>query len=152
MIQRVGRRVVAHHVAAVDGEPEFACAWIPVESHGVALAFREYLEAAAVRVHPGDVGVTHRIELADVARSADVHIQLAIRTERNEFAAVMRLARKPIGDDDRPRRIGEMPLDVVEAQDAIDRRNIERAVVKRDARRIGQPGRDDVKGRLALRS
>ncbi len=56
---------------------------------------------------------------------------------------------KAVADDDRRRRIGEAALDVVEAQDADDRRHVERAVAERDARRLAQSRRDHVDHGLA---
>ena len=96
-------------------------------------------------------GVAIGIRLADVARRADRHVQLAVRAEGDELPAVVAVGREAVGDDDRRRRIGEAALDVVEAQDAVDRRHVERAVAERDARRLAQSRRDDADDRLALR-
>jgi len=62
----------------------------------------------------------------------------------------MAVRRKAVGDDHRTRRIGEPPLDVVEAQDAVDRGNIERAGAKRDACRLAQSRRDHAHHGLAV--
>ena len=100
-VQFVGRLVVAQHVAAVVGEPQFVRARMPVEADGVAHAPRDDLEGAAVGIHPPDVGVALRIGLADVARRADRHVELAVGAERNELAPVMAVARESIADEHR---------------------------------------------------
>ena len=103
---------------------------------------REHFEPAAVGVHPHDHAVAIRVELADVARHADRNVELAVRPEGDELAPVMAFGREAIADDDRRRRIGEAPLDVVEAKDARHRGHVERAVAKRDAGRLAQSRRD----------
>ncbi len=82
VIELVGRHVVAQQVAAVVGEPELAGARVPVETHAVADALGEHFEVAAVGVHARDLGVAPRIGLADVARRAGRHVQLAVRDRR----------------------------------------------------------------------
>ena len=73
------------------------------------------------------------VGLADVARRADRHVELAVGAEGDEPAAVVRLRREAVGDDDRRRRLREVVVDGVEAQDARDRADVERC---RRARRL----------------
>ena len=143
MVELVARHVVAHQVAAVVREPEAAVERAPVEAHRVADAARDRLESAAVGVHALQDAVA-RIGQADVARRAGRHVQLAVGAEGEELRAMVRLARQLVGDDHGLRRIAEVRVDGIEAQDARDRRDVERAVAPRDAGRQLQPRCDDV--------
>ena len=128
MVELVRRHTVAQHVAPVVGEPELARLRLPVEADRVAHAACEGFDGAAIRVHAQDVGVALRIGFTDVAGCADRHIQLAVRPEGDEFPAVVGLARQPVGDQCGWGRVVEPALDVVEAQDAADRRHVQAAV------------------------
>ena len=152
MVERIRRHVVAHLVAAVVGEPQLARPRIPVESDGVAEPAREHLEPAAVGIHPHDVAVAIRIELADIARHAHRDVQLSVGAERDELAPVMPFGREAIADDDGGRRVGEALLDVVEANDARHRGHVERAILERHARGLAQSRRDHMADRLTLRA
>src|SRR5690349_13111091 len=146
LVERVGRHVVAHHVAPVVGEPQRARARIPVEAYAVAYAARIWLEARAVRVHAHDARVTVAILLAHVAWRAHGHVQLAVGAEGDELPPVMTIGRKAVRYDHALRRAIETPLDVVEAQDRAHRRDVEGAVAKRDADGLAQAGRDRAHG------
>ena len=139
VIERVGRHVVAQLVAAVVVNHSSLRARIPVEADGVAHArarrLRAPMPSAFIRMM---FGVPIGVRLADVARRADRNVELAVGPEGDELAAVVAVGRKAVGDDHRLRRIVEAALDVVEAQDAVDGRHVERAVAKRDARRLAQ--------------
>ena len=146
VIQRVGRHVVAEPIAAIAREPQIARARIPVETDAVANAPRERLEARPVGVHSHDVRVPVGIGLADVARRADGHVELAVGSERDELASMLAVGRKPVRHDDRLRRIVEPALDVVEAQDTTDGRHVERSIAERNACRLAQVRRDRADG------
>src|SRR5439155_540245 len=66
---------------------------VPVEAHAVTHAVRPVLEAGAVGIHPRDVGVRVGRD-ADVARRADVEIELAVGPERQVLPAVRRVLRE----------------------------------------------------------
>src|SRR5687767_14702287 len=99
-IQLVARRVVTEIVASVVCKPQLARRWMPVEPDGVAHAAREDFLTRSVRLHAQDGGVWIA-PVAHVARRADRHIQQAIWTEADELPAVVAVARKFVGDDDR---------------------------------------------------
>ena len=71
--------------------------------------------------------------IADVARRADRHVQQAVGAEPDELPSVMPVGRKLVGDDRGRARGLELRLDVVEAEDAVDLGDIQRAVAERDA-------------------
>ena len=58
-------------------------------------------------------------------------------------------AGKAVVDDDRRGRIGETTLDVVEAENLRDRRNVQRPIAERDARGFAQSRSDHLDARLA---
>ncbi len=150
-VELAGGLVVAHPVAPVVGEPQLLRARVPVEADRVAHASRDDLEAAPVGVHPADVRVALGIGRADVARRTDRHVELPVRAERDELASVVTVGREAVADDDGRRRVVETLLDAVVAQDPAHRRDVERAVAKRDARRLAQAPRDDPHHRRAAR-
>src|SRR6266576_6750924 len=120
VIELVGRHVVAEYIAAVVREPKLFRPRIPIEAHGIAHTARDDFAAGAVGIHPFDVRVAFRIDLADVTRSTDVYIELAIGTEGDEFAAVMCIRRQLVRHDNRLRRRLQSAFNIVEAQNAID--------------------------------
>ena len=133
VVQFVGRQIVAQQVAPVVGEPQFAGSGLPVEADAVAHAACDYLEIGAIRPHAGDDREAFRVRLADIARSPDRHVEPAIRTEGDEFPAMVALPREIVPDCERRRGIVEVPTDAVEAQDAVDRRNMEISIAESDA-------------------
>ena len=113
----------------------------PVEADDVAHAARDGLEAAAVGLHALDDAVA-LARLADVARRADRHVELAVGTEGDELPAVVRLAGKRSVTTTGAGGCGEAVVDAVEAQDLRDRGDVEIAVAPGDARRHLQAAGD----------
>ena len=108
-IELVGWNVVTEHVAAIVGEPELLRLRVPVEADRIAHASRHDFPATTIGIDARDDRVLLGIGLADVARRADRHVQLAVRTEGDEFAAMMTVVGEGIADDDRSGR-GIEPL------------------------------------------
>src|SRR5207249_6712203 len=108
VIERIGRSVITKHVAPVIGEPQLVRPRIPIESHRVADAAREYFEARTIGIHAHDIGVAIGIALADVAGCAHGDVELSVGTESDEFPAVTRLFGKAIADGHRSRWSIEM--------------------------------------------
>jgi hypothetical protein len=102
---------------------------------------RDRLDRAAVDVHALDDAVP-LVGQADVARRADRHVELAVGTEGDEAAAVVRVGRKTVADEHRRRRRGELVVDAVVAQHARQRADEERAVAVGDAGGQLQAGGD----------
>src|SRR5438445_9669759 len=148
VVQLVGGQIVAQHVAAVVGEPQFLGARIPVESHRVSNAARERFVARAASLEPRDGRVARGIRIADVARRADGDVEPAVRAEPNELPAVVRFAGIAVGDDCGFGPRAELRFDIVEAQDAVHFGDIERAVAQGHAVRHTQARgeRDDLRG------
>jgi hypothetical protein len=106
---------------------------VEVEADGVAHPAGDDLHAAAVEVHAPDVRVLVRVRIADVARGADRHVELAVGPDLDELPAVRDLARELIVDHDRRRQLVEVLLDVGVAGDLLRRGHVERALVVFDA-------------------
>jgi hypothetical protein len=148
-VQFVGRRVVAEHVAAVVGEPQCAVHRVPVEADAVADAAGEYLPPRAVGVHAQHcrIGVAG---IADVAGRADRHVKLAVGAEGDELPAVVDIARQAVGNHRRRRRSGEAIVNVIVAQDAVHRADIQRAMAPGQAAGHVQSGGDSDHGAGAI--
>jgi hypothetical protein len=146
MVEFVGRQVVAEQVAAVVGEPELPGLRLPVEADAVAYASGIDISAAAIGIHAQDIGVALRIGVADVAGRAYRHVEFAVRAEGDEFPAMMRLAGQPVGHQHGCRRLRQASLDIVVAQDAAHRRDVETAVPVGHADRALQTAGDDGDG------
>ena len=94
---------------------------MPIEPYRVAYATRKYLKPCPVELQTGNGGIAFIRALADIAGRADWHVEQAIRPEADELLAMMGIARW---------RVGQVRLDVVIAQDAVDFSDIERTIVK----------------------
>src|SRR5437763_10439243 len=103
---------------------------MPIEPYRVPYATRNYLEPCAVELQTGNGGIAFIRALADVARRPNRYIEQAIRPQTDKLPAMMGIARIAIGNHYRCWRIGQMRLDVVIAQDAIDFSDIQRTIVK----------------------
>ena len=132
--------VVAHHVAAVVGEPQLVRLRMPVKADRVADASRDQFQITAISVHAHQVGVTVFIRAADVAGCAHWHVQLAIGAEGDEFPAVMRLCGQLVVDDYGLRRVVETLVDAIEPYDARHGRHIQAAVTPGHPHRQLQAG------------
>src|SRR5690606_35369323 len=100
--------------------------WVPREADGVAHPTREHFLPGAVRVHARDDRVTGLV--ADIARGTDRHVQLSVGTEGNVSPPVMAILRQIIAHHRRLRWVVQRIFDPVEAQYAVDLRDIKRAV------------------------
>jgi hypothetical protein len=136
-VQLVGRAVVAQPVAPVVREPQLFRFGLPVEPDGVPDAARDDLGAGPVGLEARDrrIGVAAP---ADVAGRADRHVEESVRTECDELPAVVCVLGERVRHDGGRGRVLKPPLDVVEAQEARDLRDVERAVLHRHAVRLVQ--------------
>lgn len=141
-VELVVGHVLAQHVAPVVGEPQLVRARLPVEADGIADAVGDIFQAAAVGVHAGELGVGLAL-VAQVAGRADRHVELAVRAERDELAAVPCRGGQAVVHRLRLRRIVQVMLDVMQHQDAADRRDVQVAVPEGDADRHLQAAGDD---------
>ncbi|MCY1408830.1 hypothetical protein D9M71_241600 [compost metagenome] len=131
-VQLVVGQVVAEHVAAVVGEPEFLRLRMPGKTDRVAHPVGHHLAAAAIDVHALQIGVARAFGTADVARRADRHIELAVRAEGDELPAVVGFAREFGRQRFGLRRLIQMRLDVAQDDNPADRRDVQIAVAEGD--------------------
>src|SRR5215475_133244 len=108
---------------------------VPVEPDAVPHAARYVLEASAVRVEPRDIRIRLRRQ-ADIAGSADVEVELAVRPEGEELPPVGLVLRQGVDHDHGLSGIVEIVLDPLPLDDAVLRGDIERAIAECDA--VGQ--------------
>ncbi len=133
-MQRIVRRVVAHPVASVVGEPQVLVLRVEVHADRVAHAHRDGLERPLVRVDPRDRSL-RVIWQHDVARGADVEVQLAVRPHHQVFPEMPRRAAgiEIVDHHLALARTVELALDPVVARDAPALRDIQRALAEGDA-------------------
>src|SRR5690606_8951054 len=91
VVELVRWDVVSQEIAPVVGEPERAGGGMPVESDGVANSVCKHLQLAAGGAQPQDGRKPLVVVLADIARSADRHVQKIVRTDGDELPSVMAL-------------------------------------------------------------
>ena len=101
---------------------------MPVEADRVAHATGENLAAGTIGVHAQDAG-KRRFGFADVAGRTDRHIEFSVRAEGDEFPAVTRIVGQGVSHHHGCGWAIQLPVDVVETQDAIDGRHVEVAVL-----------------------
>ena len=142
VVQFIAWHIVAQHVAAIVGEPQFPGFRMPVETDRISHAAGINLDSAAVRPHAGDVGVTAGIGIADIARCTDRYIQHAVGTECDKFPAVVCFRRKPVADDCRAWRSRQIGFDIVDAQDARNIGHVKCTAAERDADRHAETRRN----------
>ena len=135
VVEAVARHVLAQPVAGVRREVELLRHRVPVEPHAVADAVRVVLEPRAVGVDARDIGVRVGRQ-ADVARRADVEVELAVGPEGQVLPAVRQVARQDVVDHGHRRRVVEPVLDPLHLGDPRDLGDIERAVPEGHA--VGQ--------------
>jgi hypothetical protein len=140
-IELVIGNVVAHVVAPVVGEPELVRLRIPVEADAVAYAARENLHAGSVGFEARDRGI-RGVAQANVAGRADGNVEEAVGTETDELPAVQRVVWIAVVEHDRVRRMLEVALDVVIAEDSPCVGHVEGAVAERDTVRRGETRSD----------
>ena len=116
---------------------------MPIETHSVPDAPRHDLVRTAVDGHPQDRIVRIGF-VADVAGSADRHMEPPVRPEADELPAVVRVGRQPVRDHDRPRRRVQPVLDAVVPEDPADLSHVETSVAEGHAVRRVQTRRDAI--------
>src|SRR3989304_7805947 len=52
VIQFIRRDIVAKHIPAVIGKPEFFCKRVPVKTNGISDSLCQYLQSGTVMLHP----------------------------------------------------------------------------------------------------
>jgi hypothetical protein len=67
------------------------------------------------------------------ARRADVEVEFVVGSDGQELPPVRLIARQVVVDDRRLRRVAEVVLDIVDLRDLVQLRDVERAIVERDA-------------------
>src|SRR5262249_41579102 len=124
--------LIAGPVAAVVGEPKLLGGRVPVEADRISDPARDDLHAGTVGAVTPDLPALARIDLADVAVGANLHIELVVGTKRDVFPIMMDLGREAelVGEFDRFADVVELVLDIVVAINPVDREHIERAVLE----------------------
>ena len=128
-IEFVFWRIVTHPVTAMVGEPEFLGDGVPVKTHGVTHATGNHFHVGAIGIVAADLRVFLGGQLADIARRAKGHVELAVRAEADVLPVVVLLGRQLEvgGQIDRLHR--GVLLNTVKAQYLVDRHHVERAVM-----------------------
>ncbi len=140
-IEFAGRYVVAHHIAAIFGKPQFTGDRMPVESDGIPDTRCKNFRAGAgfVHIQPGD-GCKNRVfRFTIVAGSAYGNVQFPVGAECDVFPAVVRFGGVFVVNGDRLRtgrfafcqRIDTF-FDVIVSQNAIHLGHVQCAVVQCD--------------------
>ncbi len=132
-VQRVVRRVVAQPVASMVGEPELSGLRMKIEADRVAHALHIGLGDARLGIDTRN----RRLEIRrhdDVARRADVVVELAVGSEREELPEMAWLVLwiEAVDDDLGRGRIVELVLDAVVARDAMVLGDVQRALAEDD--------------------
>ena len=142
-VELVVRQFLRHPVAGVLGEVELLERRVPVHADDLAHPARHHLDAAAVEVDTADLRVRLRRH-ADVARRADVEIQLVVGSDGQILPAVRLVLRQIAVDDGGLRRVVEVVLDLVDLRDLRQLGDVECAVMQRDAVRTIEVLGDDL--------
>ena len=130
-VEFVFRAFIAHPVAAMVAEPQFFGHGVPVKTHGVAHAGGDHFHARTIGVVTADLGV-FSAGLADVARCAKRHVQLAVRTEAQVFPVVV-LQRGQLERGGHVHRLCVgVGFDAVIAQHFVDAHDVQVALVHGD--------------------
>jgi hypothetical protein len=116
----------------LSGKVEFLAHRVPVEADGIAHSAHHHFGAAAIKVDAAQLPVGLR-RLANVARRADIDVELVVRSQAHELPAVRLVVEKIAVDHDGLRRIVEVVLDVLQLGDASAFGDIERAPVEDEA-------------------
>ena len=136
-------------VALVLGEIELLQCRVPIHPDDLANPAGHHFHAAAVEVDAADLGVGRRRH-ADVARRADVEIELVVRPDGQKLPAMRLVVRQIAIDEGRLRRVVELALDIVDLRDLVDLGDVERTVVEGDAVGRMQPARQHLDLTLAV--
>src|SRR5262249_2763609 len=116
-VELVVGNVIAEQIASVVGEPKLLGRRMPIEAYAVAHAAAEDHQARAVGLQASDRPVG-RLALTDVAGRAHRDVEESVGSESDHPRAVPLVGRITVVDDDRPRRMLEPALYVIEAKDA----------------------------------
>ena len=120
-VELIVRLILRQPVALVLGEIQQLQHRVPIHADNLADTTCDDLHPAAVEVDAADLRVRRRRH-ADVARCADVEIELIVGPDGQEFPTVRRVVRQIAVDDRRLRRVVELAFDIVDLRDLVDRR------------------------------
>src|SRR6266852_2769565 len=130
-IELVLRHVFRQPVARVFGEVKLVRPGAKIHSDDLSYPPSDHLRAAAVEVDAPDLCMGVRWH-ADVARRANLEIELVVGPDGQKLPAVRLVLRKVTIDDRRLRRVVEVVLDLFDPRDLGQLGDVERAVVKGD--------------------
>src|SRR5262245_41282313 len=130
-------------VATVFGEVELLGGWVPVHPDDLTDAGSDDFQPAAVQIETVDLGMALGRH-ADVARRADLEIELLVGPDGEIFPTVSFVLRQVTEDDGRLRRVVELVFDVFDFRDLGELGDVERALVQDDAVRAIEPGGEDL--------
>src|SRR5690349_14427451 len=116
---------------------------MPVHADDLADAGGNHFQTAAIQIQTIDLGMPLGWH-ADVARRADLEIELLVGTDGEKFPTVRLVLWQVAEDDGRLRRIVEIVLDVVDFRDLGQLGYVERALVQNDAVGAVKPRGDDL--------
>src|SRR5688572_7627802 len=88
-VQFAGRNIIAHPIAAIFCEPENIRARLPIKTHSITNAMRNYLPVRTIRANTGDGSEYLLLPQAIVTRSANGNVEISIRPKCDEFPAVV---------------------------------------------------------------
>src|SRR6266446_6395003 len=131
-IELVFRDVFRQPVAAVFREIELLGDRAEVHSDDLADAPRHDFRAAAVEVDAADLCMGRRGH-TDVARRADLEIELVVRPDGEELPAMGLIFRQIVVDDDRLWRVVEVVLDLFDLRNSGELRDVQYAVLEGEA-------------------
>ncbi len=135
MVEFAGRDIVAHHVPAIIGEPQFAGLRVPGQPYRIAHARRKDLAPAAIDVDSNDLREAGLVTY--ITGCTDRDVQHTVRTETDVPPAVVRVGGQIDIEDFALWHRVEMILGVAVTEDTVDFGHVQVAIVKRDTvRRI----------------
>src|SRR5206468_4447650 len=106
-------------------------------------------QPAAVQIETIDLGMPLGRH-ADVARRANLEIELLVGPDGEIFPTVRLVLRQVAEDYGRLRRVVELVFDVLDFRDLGELSDVERALVQDDAVRAMEPRRDDLDFALSV--
>src|SRR5262245_31003842 len=123
--------ILRQPIAAVFGEVELPQHRVPVHSDDLPNPSRHDFRAAAVEIDTAELGMGGRRH-ADIARCADVEIELVVGTNGEEFPAVRLVLGQIVVDHDWLGRVIEVVLDLLNLRDLRELADVEGAVGERE--------------------
>ncbi|MGY4432102.1 hypothetical protein ACVWWO_004579 [Bradyrhizobium sp. F1.13.1] len=140
-VQLVRGQIVADPVAGILGEPELAGARIDVAADRVANAERVDFRIAGLGIDAADLRDAGRGH-ADVEGRSERNVEPAFLVDRDVLPAMRGIGRHVVIDDLALAGIVELVLDVVVADQLVDRDDVERTVLDGQTRGHVQPLED----------